>query len=124
MFRAIKYRAYPTEEQSTMFKKTFGCCRKVWNLMLADKKNSYKEIGKFIATTPAQYKSDYKFLNEVDSSALANVQINLQTAFSNHFSKKRKMDYMQMTKITDQKYINTLENLRKSQLKNSVDLPG
>ena len=90
MFRAIKYRAYPTEEQITMFKKTFGCCRKVWNLMLADKKNSYKETGKFIATTPAQYKSDYEFLNEVDSSALANVQINLQTAFSNHFSKKRK----------------------------------
>lgn len=26
--KAIKYRIYPTIEQSIMFAKTFGCCRK------------------------------------------------------------------------------------------------
>ena len=88
--RAIKYRIYPTKEQKVMFAKTFGCCRKVWNLMLADKIDSYKNTGKFIKTTPAQYKADYPYLREVDSLALANVQINLQNAFSNHFSKTRK----------------------------------
>ncbi len=35
--KAIKYRIYPTTEQSVMFSKTFGCCRKVYNLMLSDK---------------------------------------------------------------------------------------
>lgn len=88
--RAIKYRAYPTTEQSVMFAKTFGCCRKVYNLMLSDKIESYKSTGKFVTVTPAKYKKDYPYLKEVDSLALANVQLNLQNAFKNRFSKSRK----------------------------------
>ncbi len=88
--KAIKYRIYPTTEQAVLFAKTFGCCRKVYNLMLADKIESYKETGKFIAVTPAKYKAEYSFLKEVDSLALANVQLNLQSAFSSRFSKSRK----------------------------------
>ena len=38
---------------------------------------------------PARYKNDYPFLKEVDSLALANVQLNLQSAFRNCFSKSR-----------------------------------
>ena len=88
--RAIKYRLYPTTEQSTMFAKTFGCCRKVYNLMLSDKIESYQSTGKFAGVTPAKYKKDYPYLKEVDSLALANVQLNLQGAFKNRFSKSRK----------------------------------
>ena len=88
--RAIKYRAYPTTEQSVMFAKTFGCCRKVYNLMLSYKIESYKSTGKFVTVTPAKYKKDYPYLKEVDSLALANVQLNLQRAFKNRFSKSRK----------------------------------
>ena len=33
----MEYRVYPTAEQGTMFSKTFGCCRKIYNLMLSDK---------------------------------------------------------------------------------------
>jgi len=53
--------------------------------MLNDKIESYKKTGKFVAVTPAMYKKDYPFLKEVDSLALANVQLNLQAAFRNHF---------------------------------------
>lgn len=88
--RAIKYRAYPTTEQSVMFAKTFGCCRKVYNLMLSDKIESYKSTGKFVTVTPAKYKKDYPYLREVDSLALANKQMDLQEAFRNTFSKSRK----------------------------------
>lgn len=88
--RAIKYRAYPTTEQSVMFAKTFGCCRKVHNLMLSDKIESYKSTGKFVTVTPAKYKNDYPYLREVDSLALANKQMDLQEAFRNTFSKSRK----------------------------------
>ena len=90
MNKAIKYRLYPTTEQSILFAKTFGCCRKVYNLMLSDKIESYKSTGKFISVTPAKYKKDYQYLKEVDSLALANVQLNLQDAFKNRFSKSRK----------------------------------
>lgn len=50
----FKYRVYPTEEQKVFFAKSFGCCRKVWNLMLADRNNHYKETGKTLHPTPAQ----------------------------------------------------------------------
>ena len=88
--KAIKYRVYPTTEQSVMFAKTFGCCRKVYNLMLSDKIEGYKLTGKFPTVTPAKYKKDYPYLKEVDSLALANKQMDLQAAFRNTFSKSRK----------------------------------
>lgn len=73
-----------------MFAKTFGCCRKVYNLMLSDKIRSYQETGRFVSVTPAMYKEDYPYLREVDSLALANVQLNLQRAFKACFDKSRK----------------------------------
>ena len=88
--KAIKYRAYPATEQSIMFAKTFGCCRKVYNLMLSDKIEGYKSTGKFPAVTPAKYKKEYPYLKEVDSLAPANKQMDLQAAFRNTFSKSRK----------------------------------
>lgn len=88
--KAIKYRIYPTAEQKIMFAKTFGCCRKIYNLMLSDKINGYKATGKFPDVTPAQYKKEYPYLKEVDSLALANKQMDLQAAFRNRFSKSRK----------------------------------
>lgn len=88
--KAIKYRIYPTTEQNIMFSKTFGCCRKIYNLMLSDKIEGYKATGKFPTVTPAKYKKDYPYLKEVDSLALANKQLDLQAAFRNTFSKSRK----------------------------------
>ncbi len=88
--KAIKYRVYPTTEQSILFAKTFGCCRKVYNLMLSDKIEGYKSTGKFPTVTPAKYKKEYPYLKEVDSLALANKQMDLQEAFRNTFSKSRK----------------------------------
>ncbi len=88
--KAIKYRVYPSTEQRVMFAKTFGCCRKVYNLMLSDKIEGYKTTGKFPTVTPAKYKKDYPYLKEVDSLALANKQMDLQAAFRNTFSKSRK----------------------------------
>lgn len=90
MNKAYKYRLYPTDEQATMFAKTFGCCRKVYNLMLEEKIDNYKRTGKFATVTPAKYKKEYPFLKEVDSLALANAQMNLQSAFRNCFDKSRK----------------------------------
>ena len=88
--KAIKYRIYPTTEQEIMFSKTFGCCRKVYNLMLSDKIEGYKATGKFPTVTPTKYKKDYPYLKEVDSLALANKQMDLQAAFRNAFSKSHK----------------------------------
>jgi len=56
--------------------------------MLSDKIAYYEEHGKMLHNTPAQYKADYPFLKEVDSLALANVQLHLQTAYANFFADK------------------------------------
>jgi putative transposase len=58
--------------------------------MLSDKIEGYKETGKSVKNTPAKYKKDYPYLKEVDSLALVNKQLDLQTAFRNAFSKSRK----------------------------------
>ena len=85
MNKAFKYRIYPNAEQREMFAKTFGCVRFIYNRMLSDKIAYYKETGKKLNNTPAQYKAEYEWLKEVDSLALANAQLNLQRAYNNFF---------------------------------------
>ena len=88
MLRAYKFRLYPNKEQKEYFAKCFGCVRFIYNKMLEDKINYYKETGKILNNTPAQYKKKYPFLKEVDSLALANAQINLEQAYKNFFRDK------------------------------------
>ena len=89
MNRAYKFRIYPNKEQRIMFAKTFGCVRFIYNKMLADKIKHYQETGKSLSVTPAKYKGQYEWLKEVDSLALANAQMNLQTAYRNFFRQTR-----------------------------------
>ena len=90
--RAYKFRIYPTLEQISFFAKSFGCVRKVHNLMLDDRKKAYEEyksIGiKTKYPTPAKYKEGYSYLKEVDSLALANAQLNLEKAYKNFLKNK------------------------------------
>ena len=86
--KAYKFRLYPNREQEIMFTKTFGCVRFIYNQMLADKIAHYKETGEKLNNTPAQYKKEFEWLKEVDSLALCNVQLNLQTAYNNFFRDK------------------------------------
>lgn len=83
-----KYRIYPTQEQAELINKTIGCARFVYNTLLADCKKQYAETGKSKIKTPASLKSEYEWLKEVDSFALCNAQLHLQTAYKNFFSKK------------------------------------
>jgi transposase, IS605 orfB family len=83
--KSYKFRLYPNEEQKQLFAKTFGCSRAIWNMMLADKIKHYNDTNKTLYNTPAQYKKDFPWLKEVDSLALCNVQLNLQTAYKNFF---------------------------------------
>ena len=90
--KAYKFRIYPTLEQVIFFLKNFGCVRKVYNLMLDDRKKSYEEYKstgiKTEYPTPAKYKEEYPYLKEVDSLALANAQLNLEKTFKNFLKNK------------------------------------
>lgn len=87
MLKAYKYRLYPNKEQEEYFSKCFGCVRFIYNRMLSDKIDYYKETKQKLNNTPAQYKKEFPWLKEVDSLALANAQMNLQTAYNNFFTR-------------------------------------
>ena len=53
--------------------------------MLDDKIREYEKTKKMLKNTPAMYKREYPFLKEVDSLALANVQLHLEKAYKNFF---------------------------------------
>lgn len=85
MLKAYKYRLYPTEQQKDYFANCFGCARFIYNHMLSDKIDHYKETKQMLHNTPGQYKKEFPFLKEVDSLALANAQQNLERAYKNFF---------------------------------------
>ena len=93
MLKAYKYRIYPNIEQKIYIAKSCGCARFIYNQMLADRIKSYEEnkdldIKQIKYPTPAQYKKEFSWLKEVDSLALANAQLNLDTAYKNFFADK------------------------------------
>ena len=114
--KSYKFRLYPNQEQKQLFAKTFGCSRAIWNMMLADKIKHYEETKETLYNTPAQYKKEFPWLKEVDSLALANVQLNLQTAYKNFFRsgfgfpKFKKKNHGQSYKTNNQKGSIIIEN--------------
>lgn len=89
MNRAYRYRIYPDHEQQEMLAKTFGCCRFIYNRMLSDKKDWYEKHHGMLRTTPAQYKKEFEWLKEVDSLALANAQLHLESAYRKFFREEK-----------------------------------
>jgi len=87
--KAYKFRIYPNSEQEVLIAKTFGCVRFIYNKMLGDKIEHYEKTNQKLKNTPAQYKKEFEWLKEVDSLALANAQMNLQTAYNNFFRKPK-----------------------------------
>ena len=87
--KAFKYRLYPNKEQESLIQKTFGCCRFIYNKMLADKIEAYEKDKIVLKNTPAQYKDEFDFLKEVDAYALCNEQLHLQSAYKNFFRDKK-----------------------------------
>ena len=122
--KAYKFRLYPTKEQEIMFVKTFGCVRFIYNKMLADKIEFYKETKQKLNNTPAQYKKEFEWLKEVDSLALANAQMNLQTAYNNFFrSPKVGFPKFKSKKRNKNSYTTNNQNGTVSIVENKLRLP-
>ena len=87
---AYKFRLMPNEDQKVLINKTFGCVRFIYNSLLNDRNNHYKATGETLKKEVSEYKVDYPFLKEVDSLALANAKVNLETSFRNFFEHRTK----------------------------------
>jgi len=96
MNKAYRFRIYPSSEQEIRIRKTFGCVRFIYNQMLAERQKTYEQykddkdqLKQQRYRTPANYKTEFDWLREVDSLALCNAELNLKTAFRNFFRDKR-----------------------------------
>lgn len=92
-YTTIKARLYPNEAQAELFEKTFGCCRWIWNHMLADQQRFYLETDKHFIPTPAKYKKVAPFLTEVDNQALIQEHNKLSQAFRVFFKSPEHFGY-------------------------------
>lgn len=77
--------------------------------MLSDKIEYYKETKQKLNNTPAQYKKEFPWLKEVDSLALANAQMNLQSAYNNFF-KRPEVGFPKFKSKKDHHYSYTTNN--------------
>lgn len=114
MNRGFKFKIYPTQEQETLIIKTFGCVRWIWNHMLADKIQAYKQDGISLKTNPASYKADNPWLKEVDSLALTSVWKQLNQAYTKFF-KEPKVGFPKFKSKKSAKQSYTTNNQPKSQ---------
>ena len=98
--KGYKFRLKPNAEQKVYLAKCFGCSRKMYNIYVdllykylesQDYKNGYIKGFKF--PTPAKYKSEFIYLKEIDSLALANVQLNFTKAVSKFNNESDKKTY-------------------------------
>lgn len=93
MLKAYKYRIYPNNEQKMQIAKTFGCCRFVYNQMLAYRKDIYEKEKKIISKIDCNnycnqvLKKDYEWLKEVDKFSLTNAIYDMDRAYQNFFKK-------------------------------------
>ena len=94
ILRGYVFRLYPNKEQETLINKTIGSSRFIYNYLLNDRINYYKETKKS-KTMYDQNKmipnllEQYQFLKEVDSCALRTASFNLEDAYKNFFNKSR-----------------------------------
>ena len=93
MYRAYKFRLYPTSEQKVALAKSFGCCRYFWNYSLNLCQETYKLSGKSLSRGAIQgllpnLKKEFVWLSDAYSQCLQYVALNLSTAYKNFGSAK------------------------------------
>ena len=99
MNKTFEYRIYPSAEQEVLLQKTFGCCRWVYNKVLAMRQDEYAQAGKskhinsYITQIPAWKKTDAPWLSEVDSMALQQSLRDLDKAYRNFFRAPNKVGF-------------------------------
>ena len=137
MLKGYKYRIYPNEEQSIQIEKTFGCCRFVYNQLLAKKIDLYKNEQKSMSKTDCNnycnriLKKEYIWLKEVDKFALTNSIYGLDEAYKNFFRRvKQGNDKVGFPKFKSKKnhYYSYKTNFTNNNIKvdfnnNKVQLP-
>lgn len=105
-YKAYKFRLLPTEEQSVLLSKHFGCVRFVYNHFLKEKQDHYLLNKKTLnynncskSLTELKSKGDYSWLKEVNSQSIQASLHNLENAYQAFFAKRSKFPKFKSKKI-------------------------
>ena len=79
MFKAFKYRLYPTAPQAEKINQNIGCARFVYNQLLDDRIEVYRETKQRSEKTYSILKEEHEVLKNADSRALKYSQARFQT---------------------------------------------
>lgn len=126
ILRGYVFRLYPNKEQETLINKTIGSSRFIYNYLLNDRINYYKETKKS-KTMYDQNKmipnllEQYQFLKEVDSCALRTASFNLEDAYKNFFNKSGFPKYKTKGKKESYK-TNNIKSTYKGKEYNSIEI--
>ncbi|WP_293331774.1 IS200/IS605 family element RNA-guided endonuclease TnpB [Microcoleus sp. CAWBG58] len=95
MLKAFKYKIYPTNVQSILLAKSFGCTRWFYNYALNLTSETYKQTGKGLSRNEIinllpSLKKEYEWLTEAPSQVLQQAALNLSSAFLNFFEGRAK----------------------------------
>ena len=97
--KAYKIRLYPNKSQRTFFNKSFGCCRVIYNEMLYELQNAYKNGTKLNKCDLfKKIKQKYNWMKNSDSQGLCNTYQDLNVAYTNFFNKKAKFPKLKKKK--------------------------
>ena len=88
IYRAYKFRLYPTEKQRILIHKTFGCSRFVYNYYLNYQKEKGVQKTFDLCKDLKELENQYEYLKEVDSCALRSSIFDLEDGFNNFFAKR------------------------------------
>ena len=89
IYRAYKFRLYPTNEQKKLINKTLGCKRFVYNYYLNYLKDN-NSINRFdLHKDLPKLKEEHAFLKEVDSTVLCSAVDDLCKAFNDYYAKRK-----------------------------------
>jgi len=93
-FYAYKVRIYPNKTQKELINRTLGCTRKMWNLMLNERKEVYEKLKhdkqalkNYKYKTVEEYKEEYPYMKECDAQAFKYMLLDLNSAHKRFFNK-------------------------------------
>lgn len=88
IYKAYKFRLYPTEEQRILINKTFGCSRFAYNYYLEYQKKNGIVKSFNLCKDLKELEKTHEYLKEVDSCALRCSIFDLEDGFNNFFAKR------------------------------------
>lgn len=96
MIKSFKIRLYPTQDQEQLMWKHIGCCRYIWNYMLALQRQRYENGEKYLSAfdmvnqlKPLKTDGEHGWLYDVANTSLVTICRDLDKAYKEFFRKTR-----------------------------------